>query len=95
MGIWSSQAAPTIRSSCADYRIEPGEIEAILEQCPGVKQAVVVAREDREGDQRLTAYLIPDPAANVDGSDLKNALSAKLPDAMIPSAFVSLSLPCR
>ena len=73
------------------HRIEPGEIEAILEQCPGVKQAVVVAREDREGDQRLTAYLIPDPAANVDGSDLKNALSAKLPDAMIPSAFVSLS----
>jgi acyl-coenzyme A synthetase/AMP-(fatty) acid ligase/acyl carrier protein len=73
------------------HRIEPGEIEATLEQCPGVKQAVVIAREHREGDQRLVAYVVSESAGTVEGSELKNALSAKLPDAMIPSAFVFLS----
>jgi amino acid adenylation domain-containing protein len=73
------------------HRIEPGEIEAMLEKLPGIKQAVVVVREDREGDQRLAAYLVSDLAGSVDGNGLKNALSAKLPDAMIPSAFVFLS----
>jgi amino acid adenylation domain-containing protein len=69
------------------HRIEPGEIESLLEQSPGVRQAVVVLREDREGDARLVAYLV---AAGADAAVLRAALSAKLPEYMVPSAFVFL-----
>ena len=76
------------------HRIEPGEIESLLEKCPGVRQAVVVLREDREGDKRLVAYLVADAtdsaAASRAAGDLRAAASAKLPDYMVPSAFVFL-----
>jgi amino acid adenylation domain-containing protein len=72
------------------HRIEPGEIEAILEQCPGINQAVIVAREDREGDKRLVAYLVPEAAGTEDVAILRSALESKLPDFMVPSAFVFL-----
>lgn len=72
------------------HRIEPGEIEAILEQCKGVRQAVVVVREDREGDKRLVAYLVGATEAE-SASTLRSVLASKLPDYMIPSAFVFLS----
>ncbi|MGD1062961.1 MAG: non-ribosomal peptide synthetase [Terracidiphilus sp.] len=70
------------------HRIEPGEIEALLEKCPGVRQAVVVLREDREGDKRLVAYLVAEAADSA--AALRTALDAKLPDYMVPSAFVFL-----
>jgi amino acid adenylation domain-containing protein len=73
------------------HRIELGEIEAILERCPGVKQAVIAAREDREGDKRLIAYLVAESAGPEAALVLKTALSAKLPEPMIPSSFVFLS----
>jgi amino acid adenylation domain-containing protein len=72
------------------HRIEPGEIEALLEAQAGIRQAVVVVREDREGDKRLVAYLVADHAA-VEPSFLKFALEARLPDPMIPSAYVFLA----
>lgn len=72
------------------HRIEPGEIEATLEQCSGVQQAVVVVREDREGDKRLVAYLVAKAAGTVAVSDLRIALESKLPDYMVPSNFVFL-----
>jgi amino acid adenylation domain-containing protein len=71
------------------HRIEPGEIEALLEKCPGIRQAVVVVREDREGDKRLVAYLVADED-NSSSAALRAALDAKLPDYMVPSAFVFL-----
>jgi amino acid adenylation domain-containing protein len=73
------------------HRIEPGEIEATLEQCPGVRQAVVVVREDREGDKRLVAYLVSEATGAQAASVLRSALETKLPDSMIPSSFVFLS----
>ena len=71
------------------YRIELGEIEALLNQVPGIKESVVTVREDRAGDPRLVAYLMGEPSA-IDAGKLKEALGAKLPDYMVPSAFVRM-----
>jgi len=73
------------------HRIELGEIEAALEQCQGVIQAVIVVREDREGDQRLVAYLVAESGGPETASAFKNALSLRLPETMVPSAFVFVS----
>ncbi|MGH7690570.1 MAG: non-ribosomal peptide synthetase, partial [Gemmatimonadaceae bacterium] len=71
------------------FRIELGEIESVLRRYPGVKQAVVVAREDTPGDKQLVAYLVgtetPSPAATI-----RSHMKASLPEYMIPAAFVSL-----
>jgi amino acid adenylation domain-containing protein len=72
------------------FRIEPGEIEARLAQCRGVLQAVVVAREDDQGNQRLVAYLTAQPAVVPSATQLRSELSAALPPYMLPSAFVML-----
>jgi acyl-coenzyme A synthetase/AMP-(fatty) acid ligase/acyl carrier protein len=71
------------------HRIEPGEIESLLEKCPGVRQAVVVLREDRDGDKRLVAYLVAEATGSA--AALRAVASAKLPDFMVPSAFVFLN----
>jgi amino acid adenylation domain-containing protein len=70
------------------HRIELAEIEALLEQHPGVRQAVVLLREEREQDRRLVAYLVADSTALPSVSELRGAVAAKLPDVMVPSAFV-------
>ncbi len=70
------------------YRIELGEIEAQLMRVAGVRQAVVVGREDRPGVSRLVAYVVGqvlEPAA------LRAQLSAVLPEYMVPAAYVHLS----
>ncbi|HYN96501.1 MAG TPA: condensation domain-containing protein, partial [Pilimelia sp.] len=83
------------------FRIEPGEIEAALLAEPAVAEAVVVARAD-DGHQRLVAYLVPaapagvdptapvDAAAPVDVAALRGALRGRLPDYLVPAAFVVL-----
>ncbi|WP_089156238.1 amino acid adenylation domain-containing protein [Micromonospora sp. NBS 11-29] len=72
------------------FRIEAGEIEAALTACPGVGAAAVVAREDRPGDRRLVAYLVPAKDATVDVQRLREELTRTLPGFMVPSAFVRL-----
>ncbi|WP_433040538.1 non-ribosomal peptide synthetase/MFS transporter [Dactylosporangium sp. CS-033363] len=66
-------------------RIEPGEIAAVLRAQPGVRDAAVIVREDRPGDQRLVAYVV-----GADHGDLRAALKLVLPDAMVPAAYVEL-----
>jgi amino acid adenylation domain-containing protein len=74
------------------YRVEPGEIEAHLEQHPAVQNAVVVAREDSPGDKRLVAYVIASPGQQSSADALREALQTALPDYMIPAAFVQLNV---
>ncbi|MFK0100568.1 non-ribosomal peptide synthase/polyketide synthase [Streptomyces sp. NPDC091040] len=71
-------------------RIEPGEVEAVLAGCPGVAQAAVVAREDRPGDKRLVAYLVPVPGAVPETAELSGRLRRELPDFMVPAAYVTV-----
>ncbi|HEY9813596.1 MAG TPA: amino acid adenylation domain-containing protein, partial [Candidatus Sericytochromatia bacterium] len=71
------------------FRIELGEIEAVLSQHPEVHQAVVVAREYQPGDQRLVAYVVPN-VKMLHTTSLQQVLKDKLPDYMLPSAFVIL-----
>ncbi|MFN3847603.1 MAG: MupA/Atu3671 family FMN-dependent luciferase-like monooxygenase, partial [Paracoccaceae bacterium] len=66
------------------YRIELGEIEAVLEAQPGVRQAVVMAREDAPGDLRLVAY-VTGPAHE---TALRAEMAKLLPDHMVPAHFV-------
>jgi amino acid adenylation domain-containing protein len=73
------------------FRIEPGEIEAVLGQHPAVREAIVVVRGDRSGDPRLVAYVVPQPGrANEDASDLRGHCERTLPGHMVPAAYVLL-----
>ncbi|MBD2812049.1 amino acid adenylation domain-containing protein [Xenorhabdus sp. Vera] len=72
------------------FRIELGEIEAQLAACEGVKDAVVIVREEATGDKRLVAYLIPQPDMTLKPAQLREQLSTYLAEYMIPSAFVML-----
>ncbi len=72
------------------YRIELGEIESALARLEGVEQAVVLAREDVPGDLRLVAYLVARGGKRLRAEALSESLGKRLPDYMLPSAFVVL-----
>ncbi|WP_244221665.1 non-ribosomal peptide synthetase [Corallococcus exercitus] len=75
------------------FRIEPGEVEAVLRQAPDVREAIVLAREDVPGEKRLVAYVVLEQdGASTDR--VKAHAQRQLPDYMVPSAWVMLpSLP--
>src|SRR5262249_51173054 len=83
------------------FRIELGEIEARLLEHPLIREAVVLAREDEAGDKRLVAYYVDKAESEGEAGEsdltaeaLRAHLSAKLPDYMVPAAYVRLeSLP--
>jgi amino acid adenylation domain-containing protein len=73
------------------FRIEPGEIEAQLNNHPAVRGSVVTLGEDGAGNSALVVYVVPRELGTVSADDLRRFLSAQLPEYMVPSAFVFLS----
>ncbi|MEU0029370.1 amino acid adenylation domain-containing protein, partial [Streptomyces sp. NPDC006335] len=73
------------------FRIEPGEVASVLSSHKTVSQTTVVVREDRPGDPRLVAYVVPaDSAAGGDPAMLREFLRERLPDYLVPAAVVVL-----
>jgi acyl carrier protein len=73
------------------YRIEPGEIESALQTHKSLKQIYVTSHADELGAKRLVAYYVTVGNANVSALDLKKFLAGKVPQFMIPAAFVQLA----
>jgi acyl carrier protein len=72
------------------FRIELGEIETALLTHPDIREVVVVAREDMPGDRRLVAYVALHSERELQIGDLRGFLESRLPNFMLPSAFVWL-----
>lgn len=72
------------------FRIELGEIEAVMCTMPGIVEAVAVVREDRPGDPRIAAYVVPEKGVALDELELRAWLRQRLPDYMMPANLVAL-----
>ena len=78
------------------HRVEPDEIESALRAHPALAGAAVVVREDRPGDRRLAAYVVPAADADAtptatDGDELRRWLKARLPEPMVPATITALA----
>lgn len=72
------------------FRIELGEIETVLSRHAGLKDNVVIVREDTPGDQRLVAYVVPQPGVELETEGMRTTLRVQLPEYMVPNLFVVL-----
>ncbi len=72
------------------FRVELGEIEAILKQYPGIRETIVVARENSTGNKMLVAYFIPEHNQVPEIKQVRAFLKEKLPEYMVPTALIQL-----
>ena len=72
------------------YRIELGEIETVLSQHGSVQECVVIAREDVVGDKRLVGYVVPTSEKKLDTAELRSWMQSRLPEYMVPVAWVEM-----
>ncbi|MFE2077192.1 amino acid adenylation domain-containing protein, partial [Streptomyces misionensis] len=72
------------------FRVEPGEIEAVLAEHPQVARAAVTAHTEPGGEPRLVAYAVPEPGATLTGAVLRDHLRERLPRPMVPAAYMLL-----
>ncbi|WP_326520647.1 non-ribosomal peptide synthetase [Xanthomonas sp. 3058] len=72
------------------FRIELGEIAAALRACAGVDDAAVLLREDTPGEPHLVAYLVTEQPEQAEPSALRDTLATRLPEVMLPTAYVRL-----
>lgn len=72
------------------FRVEPGEIEAALLDLAEVKEALVIARSEAPGENRLVAYVVPVVGEKISIRHLRKSLNEKLPEYMLPALFIPL-----
>ncbi|MFE1080447.1 amino acid adenylation domain-containing protein [Nocardiopsis alba] len=72
------------------FRVEPGEIQAVVLEMPGVAQAHVTAHRDHTGIMSLVAYVVPVAGTVLAGADVRSAVAAVMPDHMVPAAVMVL-----
>ncbi len=72
------------------FRIELGEIESTLLKLPSIRSAVVTSRQDNKREKELVAYIVPEQGQTLNISEIRNYLTSKLTEYMVPSAFVTL-----
>jgi amino acid adenylation domain-containing protein len=76
------------------YRVEPSEVSTVLGQHPAIETSIVVSTEDVPGEKQLVAYLVLAQGSTLSGTALRDYLRQRMPDYMVPTAFVSIpSLP--
>jgi amino acid adenylation domain-containing protein len=73
------------------HRVEIGEIDALLREFEGVEDCLVLVREISPGDRRIRAYVVPAPGASLSAKALRDFLITKLPEPMIPTAWIRLT----
>jgi amino acid adenylation domain-containing protein len=73
------------------YRVEPGEVEAVLTQHPSIREAAVIVREDEPGEKRLVGYVVAKGQRGPTAAELRSYMKERMPEYLVPSAFVRLA----